>query len=638
MLKKILSLLTPKERRRAYLLLFMILVMALLDTIGVASIMPFMSVMGNPEVVETNRWLNLVYARLGFTSPKDFLFFLGLVVFTVLVSSIAFKALTQYALLRFTHMRNFSLSCRMFKGYLGRPYTWFLNRHSADLGKSVLSEVDQVVNQVIIQFMQLLAHGTVVIFLVILLILVDPVLALVIAVILGGAYAMIYLTIRKYLSRIGQDRVVANRERFQVAQEALGGIKEVKVFGREMPFFSRFVDPSFRFARHQATSAILSQIPRFALEILAFGGILMLALFLFRTHGDFSKVLPLLAVYAFAGYRLLPSLQQVYTHLSKLRFGLPALDMLYQDIQQFKDNSKALNQEDHPPLVPEKSITLKDITFTYPGAHAPALKNLNLDIPARTTVGIVGSTGSGKTTTVDLILGLLPPGSGQLLVDDQPILEAQSLKQTNPSLDQAHNSLLSACPVKQPAGFPVGDRGLTGAHRSLLSWQRTLGYVPQHIYLADDTVASNIAFGIPPEEINMDAVIKAAQIAELHEFVSHELSKGYDTLVGERGVRLSGGQRQRIGIARALYHDPDVLIFDEATSALDNLTEKAVMQAVHNLGKAKTIILIAHRLSTVEKCDCIYVLEHGRLVAQGTYNQLLDMSEEFRKMAVVSEV
>ncbi|MFP4285662.1 MAG: ABC transporter ATP-binding protein [Desulfovermiculus sp.] len=635
-IKKILSLLTPEERRRAYLLLFMILVMALLDTIGVASIMPFMSVLGNPEVVETNRWLNLVYTKLGFTSPKDFLFFLGLIVFIALVSSIAFKALTQYALLRFTHMRNFSLSCRLFKGYLGRPYAWFLNRHSADLGKSVLSEVQQVINNVVIPFMQLLAHGAVVLFLIILLLLVDPVLALVAALVLGGAYALIYLTIRRYLSRIGSDRVLANKERFQVAQEALGGIKEVKVFGREMPFFTRFVNPSRRFAKHQATNAILGQLPRYALEILAFGGVLILALFLFRTHGDFSKVLPLLAVYAFAGYRLLPALQQVYSLLSKLRFGLPALDCLYQDIQQFKDNSRVLNQEDHPPLVPEKSITLRDITFTYPGAHVPALKNLSLDIPARTTVGIVGSTGSGKTTTVDLILGLLPPDSGRLLVDGQRITQGPRTKEQE-LRNKDHFSSLKSQSLNLGPSSSSPDNLKLKTYNPLMSWQRTLGYVPQHIYLADDTVAANIAFGIPSEDIDMDAVIKAAQIAELHNFVTTELSKGYETLVGERGVRLSGGQRQRIGIARALYHDPAVLIFDEATSALDNLTEKAVMRAVHNLGKEKTVIMIAHRLSTVEKCDQIFLLEHGRLVTQGTYDQLLNSSTEFQRMAAVNE-
>jgi ATP-binding cassette, subfamily B, bacterial PglK len=550
-------------------------------------------VLGNPQAVETNRWLNMAYTKLGFTAPKSFLFFLGLVVFTSLIASIAFKALTQWALLRFTHMRNYSLSCRLFQGYLGRPYTWFLNRHSADLGKSVLSEVQQVIVNVFIPAMQLLAHGTVALFLITLLIVVDPFLALVVALILCGAYFLIYMTIRRYLSRIGTDRVAANQERFQVAQEALGGIKEVKIFGREASFFSRFTGPARRFSRHQANSQIAAQIPRYILEMVAFGGILMIALYLFRSHDHFNRVLPLLAVYAFAGYRLMPALQNVYQQLTKLRFGLPALDVLYKDNLELQGNERPSKGPLPAPLAPRTAITLKDIYFTYPGAHAPVLKALDLHIPARSTVGLVGATGSGKTTTVDLILGLLRPEKGKLLVDATVITQ-----------------------------------------ENIRSWQQALGYVPQIIYLADDTVAANIGFGIPPRDIDMDAVIRAAKIAELHDFVTGDLQKGYDTLVGERGVRLSGGQRQRIGIARALYHDPDVLIFDEATSSLDNLTEKAVMKAVHNLGKAKTIILIAHRLTTVKDCHLIYLMEHGKLKAKGTYKELMEQDAGFRKMAL----
>jgi ATP-binding cassette, subfamily B, bacterial PglK len=591
--KKILQLLTKKERRQGYLLLVMIPVMALLDTIGVASIMPFMSVLGNPEVVEANRWLAMAYTKLGFTETDSFLFFLGLVVFTALIVSIAFKVLTQWALLRFTHMRNYSLSCRLFKGYLGCPYTWFLNRHSADMGKSILSEVTQVINNVIIPAMQFLAHGCVALFIIILLIVVYPILALSVALVLGGAYFFVYISIRQYLSRIGKDRVVANRERFQVAQEALSGIKEVKIFGRELSFFSKFARPAYRFARYQASSHVIGQIPRYLMELVAFGGILLITLYLFRSYENFNRALPLLAVYAFAGYRLLPALQTVYQQLSKLRFGLPALDGLYKDILEFQENEQSIKGPVPKPLLLQNCIALKDIDFTYPGAHIPALQGLDMVIPAKSTIGLVGTTGSGKTTTVDVMLGLLWPDKGQVLVDDTPITS-----------------------------------------ENVLAWQRALGYVPQHIYLADDSVAANIAFGIPPEDIDMYAVAQAAKIAELHEFVTRDLSKGYNTLVGERGVRLSGGQRQRIGIARALYHDPDVLICDEATSFLDNVTEKAVIKAMQNLGQSKTIILIAHRLTTVEDCHLIYFIERGKVRAKGTYDELIEEDISFRNMAL----
>lgn len=589
--RKILTILTPKERRRGFLLIVMILIMALMNTIGVASIIPFMSVLGQPEIVHTNKWLNKAYTTFGFSDPKDFLFFLGILVFAALVSSVMFKALTQYALQRFTQMRNYSLSCKLFKGYLNRPYIWFLNRHSSDLVLNMLSEVNQVINGVLIPIIQLFAHSTVALFLIILLMLVDPILVIIVALVLGGTYALIYLVIRKYLSRIGKDRVLANKQRFRVVQEALGGIKELKIFHRELSFFNRFTGPARRFSNHQANSNIASVMPRFLLEIVAFGGILLISLYLLKANGSFNHALPILSVYAFAGYRLLPSLQQIYSQATRLKFGLPALKSVYKDILELSENEQSLKKDDYNPLILKHSIKLKNICFTYPGAKTAAINNLDMTIPAKSTIGLVGSTGSGKTSVADVILGLLWPQDGQLLVDGNLV---------------------------------------TPANR--LVWQRSLGYVPQHIYLSDDTVKANIAFGIPEDRIDMGAVIRAAKIADLHDFVISDLQKEYETSVGERGVRLSGGQIQRIGIARALYHEPDVLILDEATSALDNQTEKLVMEAIHSTDKTKTIILIAHRLNTVKDCDVIFIIENGELVGKGTYNELLENNEFFKTL------
>jgi ABC-type multidrug transport system fused ATPase/permease subunit len=371
--------------------------------------------------------------------------------------------------------------------------------------------------------------------------------------------------------------------------EAFGAAKEVKVGGLEYAYIQRFAGPAQTYARHLANVSVISQLPRFALEAIAFGGMLLVMLYLMAKSGSFASALPIIALYVFAGYRLMPALQQIYAALTQLRFAGPALDALHQDLMSLQPAGPN-TQEPAMPLT--QAITLNKIIYRYPNAVTPALKGISLTIPAKSTVGLVGATGSGKTTTVDLILGLLDAQEGMLAIDGQPIIE-----------------------------------------QNKRAWQRAIGYVPQQIYLADDTVAANIAFGIEPEHIDQVAVERAAKIANLHEFVTNDMPQGYATTVGERGMRLSGGQRQRIGIARALYHNPQVLILDEATSALDNLTEQAVMEAVHNLGHEITIILIAHRLGTVKECDQIFLLEKGELKGQGLFEELRQANESFKNMA-----
>ena len=591
-IKKLLDLLTPPERKRAGLLLGMIFVMATLDVIGVASIMPFMAVLANPKLVQTNVFLNAVYTRLGFTDPQQFLFALGILVFVLLMVSLAFKALTTFAQLRFTLMREYSIGKRLVEGYLHQPYSWFLSRHSAELGKTILSEVATVIGSGMSPMMALIAQGTVATALLALLIMIDPKLAFIVGLTLATAYALIFKATRGYLARIGKERIQANQGRFTAVSEAFGASKEVKVGGLEQACIRRFSDPAQTYARHQASADVISQLPRFALEAIAFGGMLMVVLYLMAESGSFASALPIIALYAFAGYRLMPALQQIYSAITQLRFAGPALDALHADLMSLQPAYPNPSQDT---ITLKQAMTLSQIQYRYPNAPNLALKSLSLTIPAKSTVGLVGATGSGKTTTVDLILGLLEAQEGTLEVDGQAITE--------------HNRR---------------------------AWQRAIGYVPQQIYLADDTVATNIAFGLKATEIDQKAVERAAKIANLHEFVVNELPQQYQTTVGERGVRLSGGQRQRIGIARALYHNPQVLILDEATSALDNLTEQAVMEAVHSLGHEITIILIAHRLSTVKACDTIFLLEKGELKAQGTFNELTDTNERFRAMAVNS--
>jgi ABC-type multidrug transport system fused ATPase/permease subunit len=592
--RKLYDLLSPAERKRALLLAGMILVMAMLDVVGVASIMPFMAVLANPGLVQSNAVLSAAYSFFGFESEQAFLFALGVVVFLLLVTSLVFKAVTTYAQTRFTLMREYGLGKRLVEGYLHQPYSWFLGRHSADLGKTILSEVGTVIGRGVVPFMTLIAQGAVAVALLVLLVIVDPMLALTVGLVLGVSYSIIFKSVGGLLKRLGQARVMANRERFTAVSEAFGAAKEVKMAGLESTYVRRFAAPAEVYAKGQATSQVIIQVPRFVLEAIAFGGMLLVILYLMAQRGSFAGALPVIALYAFAGYRLMPAMQQIYGAFTQLKFSGPALDALHEDLMSLGkhgEDTGALST-DYQQMILSEEIALNNVVYRYPNAEQAALKGISVQIPVNTTVGFVGATGSGKTTTVDVILGLLVPSEGSLMVDGRVIDESTRRQ-----------------------------------------WQRAIGYVPQQIYLSDDTVASNIAFGLEKSEIDQSAVERAAKIANLHEFVVNDLPRGYETAVGERGVRLSGGQRQRIGIARALYHEPQVLILDEATSALDNLTERAVMDAVNNLGHEITIILIAHRLSTVRQCDQIYLLERGEVKGSGTYEELIAKSDRFATMA-----
>jgi ABC-type multidrug transport system fused ATPase/permease subunit len=592
-ISKLFDLLTLKERRQSYLLLCMILLMALLDMLGVASIMPFMAVLANPDLVVSNTYLAWLYHNMGFTDSEKFIFFLGIMVFVILVSAIIFKAFTSYVMFRFTNMLIYSLSQRLIAGYLRQPYDWFLNRHSSDLGKVILSEVGQIISGSVVPMMQIIVHGTVVITLLVLLMIVDPKLTMIVALGVGGAYTVIYLLLRGYLRSLGAERLRSNQARFQTVSEVFGGIKDVKVSGLESVFVKRFKVPALKLAKVGTAFSLVSVLPRYGLEAIVFGGMLLLILYLMAGSNGIEQALPILAVYAFAGYRLMPALQQTYNQLTNLRFTSPALDSIHKDLMLLSvDQDDSLTVLSPAPMGLFNELKLEKVSYTYPKSDQITLNEITFKVAVHSTVGLVGATGSGKTTAVDLILGLLQPQHGKLLVD----------------------------------GIPITPDNVR-------AWQRSIGYIPQHIYLADDSVSANIAFGISPEKIDHAAVEHASRIANLHEFVITEMEEGYATLVGERGVRLSGGQRQRIGIARALYHDPEVLILDEATSALDNLTEQAVMEAVHNIGHRKTIIMIAHRLSTVRECDKIFLLDHGQFMASGTYDELIDTNPRFKAMA-----
>ena len=591
-LKKISFLLSYKERLQAILLLVMTLIMALIDMLGVASILPFIALITNPEILETNIILKNIYLTsksFGVETKQDFLIIAGIVVFILLIISISFKALTTYIQIRYIKTCEYSIAMRLINGYLHQTYSWFLNRNSSILGKSILSEVSNVVSRGLMPLMSLITNSFITLTLFGLLLFTEPKITFIAIITISLFYALVYKLNLNLLNKIGKEVFNANEERYKISSEAFGAFKEIKIGDLEETYIKQFSSPSKSIAKNSALWSVLNQVPRFALEAVAFGGMLLIVLFFMTITGDITKVLPIIALYAFAGYRLIPALQKIYISFTSLHYVGPALDSLHNDLRNLKPNVQNIHKDS---LKLKNNICLKNIHYSYPNSSKTALKNINLIIPANKTIGLVGATGSGKTTTIDIILGLLEAQKGTLEID-----------------------------------------GTVININNIRAWQRSIGYVPQQIFLADNTVSSNIAFGVNIDDINQEAVEKAAKIANLHEFIINELPLKYQTTVGERGIRLSGGQRQRIGIARALYHKPKILVLDEATSALDNLTEKSVMNAIKSLENNITKILVAHRLSTVRYCDNIYLFDKGELKSQGTFDELIKISDDFRESA-----
>ncbi len=592
---QLLSLLDRRQKRHFVLLIVMILIMGIMDMAGVASILPFLAVLGNPGLIENRAVLSAIYGALGFETSYGFLQFLGVAVFLLVMASIAIKAFTFYLVTRFARGVATSLGIRLLRQYLARPFEWFLTQHSADLGKSILSEVNQVVTGSFAPAIRVIANGIVLLFLIGLLLALEPMGAMVMLLLLGACFGLIYRQLRRHLLEIGEDRKQAITERYKITAEAMGGIKEVKILGLENAYVRRFFDPSVRLARHQASVQLLGEMPRYILEALSFGGILGFVLYLLWSRGgDVDAVLPVLGAFAFAGLKLMPTIQSLFRDMAQIRFNSSPLDALHRDLETTLPAVPDRRAAGLEPMRLRRELRLDGVRYAYPGAARPSLDDLTLSIPAGASVGIVGPTGAGKTTVIDVILGLLEPAAGTLSVDGVPITEI---------------------------------------NRHL--WQAGIGYVPQSIFLADDTIAANIAFGEPEGKIDREAVRRAAGIARLDDVVD-ALPRGYDTMIGERGVRLSGGQRQRIGIARALYRDPDIVVFDEATSALDTVTERAVMEAIRALQGHKTILMIAHRLSTVNRCDRIFVLEDGHVAGAGDFATLSQTNAAFAKLIAAS--
>jgi ABC-type bacteriocin/lantibiotic exporter with double-glycine peptidase domain len=597
-LKKLTELLPHRQRIRASLLLLLTLFTAGMEAMGIASVAPFLAVLARPDLIERSGYISKAYHFLGLESREQFLLLLGILSFIGLVFGTACRAINSWAQIRFSRSLEYGLARRLMTGYLGRPYAFFLGRNPADLSRMVLQEVSIVVNQFISPTISILSSAITTISLLVLLCLINATLALTATAVIGGFYAVVFFFTRKWLSASGKNRMAASQKRFRAATEVFGGFKEIKLLGNENFYLKKFTSACDQLARIQSTNAVIASMPGYGLELIVFGGVILITLFLLQTSNGVAGMVPILGVFVLCARRMLPAMKVSYKNVSTVRFSKPAADRLVQDLHEIEaSNLEAptfqitrANRLDSKIEV-KREIALENVSLIYPNASKYAVHDINLRISAGSRVGFVGATGSGKTTTMDVILGLLTPSKGSVLVD----------------------------------GTPIGPDNVR-------AWQANLGYVPQGIYLADDTVAANIALGVRGQKIDRQAVETAARVADIHDFVVNELPLGYMTTVGDRGVRLSGGQRQRIGIARALYHNPKVLFFDEATSALDNYTEQIVMDRIQSLGRDMTMIFIAHRISTVRDCDMIYVFVGGELEACGSYAELTATSKEFQSL------
>ncbi len=590
--KKIIFLLTLKGWKNVTFLWAGMVVVAIFEVLGVASIMPFIAVASNPELIQTQPFLRKLYLLSGAENNMDFLTYLGCAVLFLLILSNVTSALVNWLVLTFTYKRGHELSLGLLRDYTSRPYIYFLSNNTSQMRKMLMNQIPRVVNGVLIPAMQLMARGVVLVFMLFLLMTINPVITLLVFGVVGGCYAAIYFNLRRHVKHIGQQTMKEEAQCHKVVSEVLGGIRDVKLLGREDYFISRFAMPSELNAHYHASSGAMAVLPRYLLEILAFSTMIIVILALLTREESLNDILPTLALYAVIGYRMLPALQQAFHSITLIRFHTPAMLELCNVLNVDKADDKQYGISD---ITLGKEINLQNVSFTYPEKSEAVLKNISLQIPAHKITALVGTTGSGKSTLADIITGILRPESGEIYIDDK-LLDTQSIR----------------------------------------PWQNIIGYVPQQIFLIDDTIRRNIAFGIDDNKIDETAVFSAAKMAQIDDFISSELADGYNSVVGERGVRLSGGQRQRIGLARALYHNPQLLVLDEATSALDNVTERSVMETINRLGNdidsRKTIVVIAHRLSTVQQCHNIVLLKNGQIEAQGSYDNLLKTSPAFKRL------
>ena len=578
--KKIWSLLASHQRRILIILLAAILINSVLEALNIGLIFPLIKLVGNPDLIQNYPILLRIGAFFGLTNPRDILILLVSALLALFVfKSIYIVGLTRFQL-RFVSNFLYSVSTRLLRVYLYSPWTFHLKTNSADLLNNIINRVGLLCTGLLGSLFVLCIESLVIISIVIVLILVDPV-STFIAVSLIGITSFVFLYfIRHRIKKLGNLTQTFYASMIKSANEAFGGIKETKVLGRENYFIKSYTKNIRGYTRSWIYITFISQLQRTIVESLVVGGIIIMALIILMRGQDVASLMPILALFAAAAFRLMPSINRVNTAVTTIKFHYPALDVVYSDINLIseiemrkKDGTPSITNE----LVFNEKIELKNISFRYPDAKSDALRNISLSIPKGNSIAFIGPSGAGKTSLVDIILGLLNPTSGKVEVDGQDI------------------------------------KG------NLDSWRRQIGYIPQFIYLSDNTIRNNVAFGLDDDKIDDQEVWKALKYAQLEKFV-RKLPDGLDTIVGEHGARLSGGELQRVGIARALYHDPKILVLDEATSHLDMKTEREIMNTIEALKGEKTLVIITHRLSTVKNCDIKYTIKSGKKI-KTTYNQ-----------------
>jgi len=575
--RKLFSFFPAREKYRILALLVSTTISGLLQAVGVASILPFIAVVADADLIVENSQLRRVYEFFEFESRGEFRIFLGLFAMLVLVATNLLVAVNAWLTFRVCHLGEHDLARRLLHKYLNSPYELLLQRNSAELLKMLVSEIDRVVIGTLMAGIGVFADVVATLSIVALLLWIDPWVTVATLLVLSLAYAAIYTLVIPRVMRLGSEFAALNTQTYRNAHEALSAAREIRVLGCQEHFVERFSRPLLRLSRNAVTYSTLDIVPAQVLELIAFGGLIAAAVFMIGSEEDTSRIIPTLAMFGFAAYRLIPALKDLFDGVEAVRYNMVALDPLWRDYSIPADASA-----DAPGGAVElrEEIRLDGVSFSYPGGRQAALSGIDLRIAAGTATCFVGPTGAGKSTTIDVLLGLLQPSRGRVLVDGQPI-----------------------------------------GPDNLRSWQRHIGYVPQVVFLFDDTIANNIALGVEAGQIDRERLERAARIAQIHEFIAHELPQGYETLVGERGANLSGGQRQRIGIARALYRDPPVLVLDEATNELDLVTEAKILQALHRLG-SRTLVFVSHRATVAASCRNIAVFESGRVVARGSYAEL----------------